>query len=116
MEKTAKQGDNLPFSFTEVFGLLNSRIHEQSKKIDELEGTIFQLGSKPVSDECIELIETQSKRIGLLLEIIHYQNKAIKSSKAIDSGLMENASAADICIADLLADCLSKEEADTEAA
>lgn len=115
MEKTAKQGANLPSSYTEVFGLLNSRIHEQGKKIKELEDTIFELGSKPVSDECLELIEAQSKRVGLLLEIIHYQNKSIKSCKAIDSGHMENAVAADICIADLLADCLKK-EADTEAA
>ena len=85
MEKTAKRGTVEPQSITELFGILQQRIASQDEKI------------------------------GLLLEIIHYQNKAIKSSKAIDSGLMENASAADICISDLLADCLSK-EADKEAA
>jgi hypothetical protein len=92
VEKTAKQGEMMPVSTSQLFAVLQSRISKQDA-----------------------LIEKQSEKIGLLLEIIHYQNKAIKSSKAIDSGLMENASAADICISDLLADCLSK-EADTEAA
>ena len=59
-------------------------------------------------------VSDNSQRISLLLEVIHYQNQAIKSCKAIDHGHMENAIAADICIQEMVDNAIDK--ADKEAA
>jgi hypothetical protein len=86
VEKTAKQGEMLPVSTSQLFAVLQSRISIQDEKIKGL------------------------------IEIVKFQNKAIKSSKAIESALMENASAADICINEMLVKNSPENKADKEAA
>ena len=56
-----------------------------------------------------ELVGLLSKRVaeleeknGALLEIITFQNRALKSCKAIDSAFSENIAAADVGISDMV--------------
>ena len=87
MEKNVKGSTTEPQSVTQLFVIMQSRIHEQDKKISHL------------------------------LEVLHHQNQSLKSCKAIDNGHMENIVAAEICIKAILADSLKPtKEADKEAA
>jgi hypothetical protein len=95
MEKTAKQGENLPVSTSQLFAVLQSRISKQDA-----------------------LIEKQSEKIERLLEICNLQNESLLRCKALDSEHYKFIKKAQSCVNDLVFSLRleSEKKADKEAA